>query len=201
MRGVASNLWGELSKNTAKSILKTSIVFNSLGFIPQTPSLALIPLLTARLLQPHQGHCPHCAGRAGLHPSSQETLGGAPRPWGGVGMWLGQGKLALEKKSIKSLPQAEIHLKPSSKPPRLPTVWGPGAGRFACRRGLCRSRPECSRRYLEQQGTVLSCSLVCSPEPPTRHAGGLSRALMLQTPPVSSPESWGCCYGNGVFTS
>lgn len=62
-----------LFKTTAKSILKASIAFNSPGFIPLTPPLALIPLLTACLLQPLRGHCPSCAGRAGHGPPAAPT--------------------------------------------------------------------------------------------------------------------------------
>lgn len=89
------------------------------------------------------------------------TRWGGPRPWGG-GEVARPGELALQKKSIKRLPQARIHLKQSSKPPRLPPAQGPRAGRYACRRGVCRSSPGRSRRYPEQhrQGTVLSRSLV-----------------------------------------
>lgn len=44
MTAIGTSLFGRpIYKTTAKSKLKTSIVFNSLGFIPLTPSLALIP--------------------------------------------------------------------------------------------------------------------------------------------------------------
>lgn len=173
-----------LFKTTAKSILKASIAFNSPGFIPLTPPLALIPLLTACLLQPLRGHCPSCAGRAGHGPPAAPTrlagrswpapvqpgeIQGGPEALGrGGGDVAWPGELALQKKSIKCLPQAQIHLKHSSKPPRLPPAQAPRAGRYACQRGTCRSSPGCSRRYLHRQGTVTSHSAVHSPEPPTR---------------------------------
>lgn len=194
MRGGGTYLTGRvIFKTTAKSILKTSIVFNSPEFIPQTPSLALIPLLTAL-------HTPAVPGElAPGHPLSLLCRGGWPAPLqpgaaqgepkalgGGTGDVAWPGELALQKKSIKRLPQAQINLRQSSKPPQHPPAWGPSAGRYACW-----SCPGCSGRYPEQhrQGTVLSRSPLCFPEPPTsRHCGGLAQTSCcrpLPRPPLT----------------
>lgn len=134
-----------LFKTTAKSILKASIAFNSPGFIPLTPPLALIPLLTACLLQPLRGHCPSCAGRAGHGPPAAPTrlagrswpapvqpgeIQGGPEALGrGGGMWLGQGNWLFRRNPSSACPRLRfisntVQSPPGSPQPRPPELAG-----------------------------------------------------------------------------
>lgn len=202
-------------------------MFNSLGFIPQTPSLALIPLLTACLPQLLQGccpccsgglamghlqptlcqgtclwvaHCPCCGRGAGLHLSSHEQPGGTLRSRGGGGDVASTGRLTLQKKSIKYLPQAQSNLGQSSKPPASP--W-PGAPELAgvLGRGVCAGAAQGAPGDIQKSRGRALCPLThwfALQSHPPGHTRGLSTDLLLQTPPTYPPDpsgmlSQGCC--------